>query len=56
MPVREKAGIAAVADGDVNNLRWFAKQQGTIVEVNILAEDNEIVPSTSFPDFSISRR
>jgi hypothetical protein len=52
----EKAGAAAVADGHVNDLRWHTEQESTIVKVNILTEDNEIVSSCSFPDFCIRRR
>jgi hypothetical protein len=38
----EKPSIATVANRDVNNLRWSAKEQCSVIEVNVLTEDDEI--------------
>jgi hypothetical protein len=52
----EKASIATVANRDVNNLRWSAKEQCSVIEVNVLTEDDETLYVAAFPNVRISGR
>jgi hypothetical protein len=52
----EKPSVAAVAKGDMNDLRWSAKQQRSIVEVHVLAQDDETLYSPALPNLRIRRR
>jgi hypothetical protein len=52
----EKPSIATVSNADVNDLRRSTKEQRSIVEVNVLTEDDEILYATAFPNLRISRR
>jgi len=52
----EKSSIATIANRDMNNLRWSAKEQRPVVEVNVFTEDGEILYAGAFPNLRISRR
>jgi hypothetical protein len=46
----EKTSIAAVTNRNVDNLRWSAEQQCSIVKVDILTDDDEILRPSQVPD------
>jgi hypothetical protein len=52
----EKPSIAAVAHLDVDDLRRRAEDQGSIVEIHVLAEDHEVLRSATLPNLGVGRR
>lgn len=52
----EEPSITTVANGNVNDLRWSAKEQRAIVEINILTEDDEILYAAALPNLRVRRR
>ena len=52
----EKPSVTTVTNGDVNDLRWGAEQQRSIVEVHILTEDNETLYSAALPYLRVRSR
>ena len=45
----ENPSIATVPNRDVNNLWWSAKEERSVVEVNVFTEDDEILYVATFP-------
>jgi hypothetical protein len=39
----ERPSIATVSNSDVKDLRWSTKEQRSIVEVHVFAEDDEVL-------------
>lgn len=52
----EEPSITTVANGNVNDLRWSAKEQRAIVEINVLTEDDEILYAAALPNLRVRRR
>jgi hypothetical protein len=50
----EKLGVAAVANSDVKHLRRGAEKQGSVIEVNVLAEDDYLFISSPVPYLCVS--
>lgn len=52
----EQPSVATVTNADVDDLRWCTEQQRSIVKINVLTQDDEILYATALPNLRVSRR